>query len=73
MAKREAEGETQERLCPRRFVRCVDDTLAKDFLTVGQVYEVLQIKERDGYYVLSSGQFTMARFQPVSPTDAGYG
>jgi hypothetical protein len=72
MAEREAKGGTQEQLCPRRFVRC-DDTLARDFLTVGQVYEVLQIKERDGYYVLSSGQFTVARFQPVSPVDAGYG
>jgi hypothetical protein len=38
-----------------------------------QNYEVLQVKERDGYFVLSSGQFTMARFQPVSATEAGYG
>ena len=55
------------------FVRCIDDTLAKDFLTVGQVYEVLHIKKRDGYYVLSSGQFTMARFRPASAVEAGYG
>jgi hypothetical protein len=37
------------------------------------VYEVLQVKERDGYYVLSFGRFTMARFHPVSATEAGYG
>jgi hypothetical protein len=40
-----------------RFVRCIDNTLAADFLTVGRVYEVLQVKERDGYYVLSLGRF----------------
>jgi hypothetical protein len=56
-----------------RFVRCIDDTLATDVLSVGKIYEVLQVKERDGYFVLSSGQFTMARFQPVSATEAGYG
>lgn len=56
-----------------RLVRCIDNTLAADLLTVGSVYEVLQVKERDGYYVLSFDQFTMARFQPVSAADAGYG
>ena len=56
-----------------RLVRCIDNTLAADLLTVGGVDEVLQVKERDGYYVLSFGQFTMARFQPVSAADAGYG
>ena len=56
-----------------RFVRCIDNTLAKDVLKVGKVYEVLQVKKRDGYYVLPSGQFTIARFQPVSAEDAGYG
>jgi hypothetical protein len=56
-----------------RFVRCIDNTLATDVLSVGKIYEVLQIKERDGYYVLSTGQFTMARFQPASATEAGYG
>jgi hypothetical protein len=52
-----------------RFVRCIDNTLAADVLSVGRIYEVLQLKERDGYYVLSFGQFTMARFQPVSAAD----
>jgi hypothetical protein len=55
-----------------RFVRCIDNTLATDVLTVGRIYEVLQVKERDGYYVLPHGQFTMARFQPVSMQEAGY-
>ena len=32
-----------------RLVRCIDNTLAADFLTVGRVCEVLQVKERDGY------------------------
>jgi len=55
-----------------QFVRCIDNTLATDVLVVGRVYEVLQVKERDGYYVLPSGQFTMARFRPVSAAEAGY-
>lgn len=53
-----------------RFVRCIDNTLAKDLLKVGKVYEVLQVKERDGYYVLPLGRFTMARFRPVSAAEA---
>jgi glycosyltransferase A (GT-A) superfamily protein (DUF2064 family) len=56
-----------------RFVRCIDNTLAADFLTVGRVYEVLGVNQRDGYYVLSLGRFTMTRFEPVSATEAGYG
>jgi hypothetical protein len=56
-----------------RFVRCIDNTLATDILALGTIYEVLQVKERDGYYVLPSGEFTMARFEPVSAADAGYG
>jgi hypothetical protein len=53
------------------FVRCIDNALAADVLTVGSVYEVLQV--RDGYYVLSFGQFRMARFEPVSATEAAAG
>jgi hypothetical protein len=56
-----------------RFVRCIDNTLATDVLGLGRIYEVLQVKERDGYYVLPSGEFTMARFEPVPAADAGYG
>jgi hypothetical protein len=56
-----------------RFVRCVDNTLAGDVLVVGRIYEVMHINERDGYYALFGlGQFTMARFQPVSAAEAGY-
>jgi hypothetical protein len=55
-----------------RFVRCIDNTLVADVLTVGRIYEVVQVKERDGYYVLPYGQFTMARFHPVSMAEAGY-
>ena len=54
------------------FVRCIDNTFATDVLSVGSVYEVLRVKERDRYYVLSSGEFTMARFHPVSAAEAGY-
>jgi hypothetical protein len=56
-----------------RFVRCIDNTLATDVLFVGKVYEVMQIRERDGYYVLPLGRFSMARFKPVSDAEAGYG
>lgn len=56
-----------------RFVRCIDNTLAAEVLTIGTIYEVLRVKERDGYYVLPFGQFTMARFQPISAAEAGYG
>jgi hypothetical protein len=55
-----------------RFVRCIDNTLVADLLIVGRVYEVLQVKERDGYYVLSLGRFTMTRFEPVSAAEVGY-
>ena len=42
------------------FVRCIDNTLAADVLVVGEIYEVMHINERDGYYALSGlGRFTM--------------
>jgi hypothetical protein len=48
------------------FVRCIDNTLAADVLSVGEMYEVTRVNMRDGYYALSGlGQFTMARFQLV--------
>ena len=60
---------------PTRFVRCIDNTLADDVLSVGEIYEVTHINVRDGYYALSGlGQFTMARFQLVplrGPTTVG--
>ena len=55
------------------FVRCIDNTLAAEVLVVGEIYEVMHINERDGYYALSGlGQFTMARFKLVSAAEAGY-
>ena len=45
------------------FVLCIDNTLAADVLVVGEIFEVMHINERDGYYALSGlGWFTMARF-----------
>ena len=56
-----------------RFVRCIDNTLATDVLVVGKIYEVVHVKDRDGYYALSGlGQFTIARFMAVSAAEAGY-
>ena len=55
------------------FVRCIDNTLAADVLVVGEIYEVMHINERDGYYALSGlGRFTMARFELVSAAEVGY-
>jgi hypothetical protein len=59
--------------CMIRFVRCIDNTLATDVLVVGKIYEVMYVNARDGYYALAGrGQFTMARFRPVSAAEAGY-
>jgi len=55
------------------FVRCIDNTLAADVLVVGEIYEVMHINERDGYYALSGlGRFTMARFELVSAAEVGH-
>jgi hypothetical protein len=55
------------------FVRCIDNALAADVLVVGEIYEVMHINERDGYYALSGlGRFTMTGFKLVSAADAGY-
>ena len=55
------------------FVRCIDNTLANDVLSVGEFYEVMHIDERDGLYALSGlGRFTMTRFELVSAAEAGY-
>jgi len=56
-----------------RSVRCIDNTLVNDVLSVGEIYEVMHIDERDGVYALSGlGRFTMARFKVVSAAEAGY-
>ncbi len=46
------------------MVRCVDNTMQLEALTVGQVYEVRNAFERDGYYELSGfdTRFSMSRF-----------
>ena len=49
-------------------VRCVDDTLQRDTLSVGRVYEVTRDLERDGYYELGGlGRFSRSRFERVHP------
>lgn len=49
-------------------VRCVDNTLQRDTLSVGHVYEVTKDLERDGYYELGGlGCFSRCRFEIVRP------
>ncbi|MBR0750897.1 hypothetical protein JQ604_01790 [Bradyrhizobium jicamae] len=51
-------------------VRCVDNTLQRDRLSVGRVYEVTKHFERDGYYELSGlGCFSQSRFEVLEATD----
>lgn len=48
-------------------VRCIDNTLQRDVLTVGQVYDVIKVNERDDCYELSGlGCFSRSRFQKVT-------
>ncbi|OKO82315.1 hypothetical protein [Bradyrhizobium sp. NAS96.2] len=52
-------------------VRCVDNTLQRDTLSLGRVYDVTQENERDGYYELSGlGRFSRSRFEVVEPPNA---
>ncbi|KWV57261.1 hypothetical protein AS156_40115 [Bradyrhizobium macuxiense] len=52
-------------------VRCVDNTLQRDMLTVGQIYEVTKVHEKDDYYELSGlGRFSRSRFEIVEPASA---
>jgi hypothetical protein len=45
-------------------VRCVDNTLQRETLCVGQVYEVTKDLQRDGYYELGDlGRFSRSRFE----------
>ena len=49
-------------------VRCVDNTLQRDRLALGEVYEVTKDLERDGYYELSGlGRFSRSRFEILEP------
>jgi hypothetical protein len=50
-------------------VRCVDNTLQRDLLSLGRVYEVTRVHERDGYYELGGlGCFSASRFEIVQPS-----
>ncbi|QOZ26503.1 hypothetical protein [Bradyrhizobium sp. CCBAU 51753] len=52
------------------LVRCIDNTLQRDTLSLGRVYEVTRDLERDGYYELSGlGRFSRTRFEVVQPND----
>ncbi len=45
-------------------VRCIDNTLQRNTLSLGQIYEVTRDFARDGYYELSGlGRFSRARFE----------
>ncbi|MBR1206597.1 MULTISPECIES: hypothetical protein [unclassified Bradyrhizobium] len=49
------------------FVRCKDDTLAREILTVGRVYEVAG--ERDGNYRVLGRWLAVRRFEPATYDD----
>ncbi|MET4197261.1 hypothetical protein ABIB96_001249 [Bradyrhizobium sp. LA3.X] len=51
-----------------RFVRCRDNTLQRDVLTVGEVYEVSG-EQYDNYRVCGRWM-TKRRFEPVNAEDA---
>jgi len=67
-------------ICPTNGRSCAaisnneaDTPVANSPSQVGEIYEVMHINERDGYYALSGlGRFTMTRFKLVSGADAGY-
>lgn len=46
-------------------VVCIDNTLHRDLLDVGKVYEVYQ--ERDDLYVISGIGYSKKRFEPYVP------
>jgi hypothetical protein len=51
-------------------VRCVDNTLQRDRLALGKIYEVTKDLERDGYYELSGlGRFSRSRFEVFEASD----
>ena len=50
-----------------RFVRCKDNTLAREALSIGRIYEVGG--ERFGNYMVLGHWFTKARFEPVTRED----
>ena len=49
-------------------VRCIDNTLQRNTLSLGQIYEVTRDLARDGYYELSGlGRFSRSRFEVLLP------
>src|SRR3974390_2735565 len=54
-------------------VTAICPTNGRSCAAISNIYEVMHINERDGYYALSGlGRFTMTRFKLVSGVDAGY-
>jgi hypothetical protein len=52
-------------------VRCVDNTLQRNTLSMGRIYEVTRDLKRDGYYELGGlGRFSRSRFEIVDPPAA---
>ena len=48
-------------------VRCVDNTLQRDLLSLGRTYEVTRVLDRDGYFELGAlGRFSCSRFEIVT-------
>jgi hypothetical protein len=50
-----------------RFVRCLENTLQRDVLTVGEIYEVGG--EQYGNYLVCGRWMTKRRFVPVDASD----
>lgn len=50
-----------------RFVKCKDNTLVREVLTVGRVYEVEG--ERYGNYLVAGQWLTKGRFEPATITE----
>ncbi|UGY15150.1 hypothetical protein HAP48_0042600 [Bradyrhizobium septentrionale] len=53
------------------FVKCIDNTLVRDELTVGRLYEVWIANHRDGNYHLTGFErpFSITRFVEAGPAD----
>ena len=54
-----------------QYLRCVDNTLYRDKLTVGQVYEVHKVDDRYGDVHLAGFDtpFSLSRFVPAQPDE----
>lgn len=54
-------------MAPSRFVRCKDNTLARDVLSIGHVYEVGG--EEHSNYWIAGRWFSVGRFAPATLED----